>query len=204
MSLARTTQDPARLLWLLAVLVLAGGGYFIIKPAEQMLSATDAQTQSLTQQALTDEQALQNRARFEIQARQIRAELASITVRGNVSESTEALLNDVSTVAGRDAVEVTSLKPSAAFQTIPTPSTSSAPSTNPFDAAQVDDFDVVVRGSYRNIVAFLRDLSHMPTLTRVVDAQLDRSNAAEAADGTPSLDATVHIQTIRLDPKTLP
>jgi hypothetical protein len=112
-------------------------------------------------------------------------------------------LGDVQAVAERDSLAVSSLKPTTSFQPVPLASPAASTSSNPFDAAQTDDFDVSVRGSYRDIVSFLRDLSHMPTLTRVVSAQLDRSSTGDALDGTPLLDATIHIQTLRLDPTTL-
>jgi Tfp pilus assembly protein PilO len=203
MSQLKTPSDPARLLWLLSALVLAGGVLFLIKPAEDDLAATDARADTLLQQSLSAEQALQNRARVQGLAQRIRQELASITVRGNASESIEALLGDVQGVAARDSLVVSSLKPTDSLQLPPVILATPAAGANAFDTAQTDDYDISVRGSYRDIVSFLRDLSHMPTLTRVVRAELDRSSTGAASDGTPLLDATIHVQTIRLDPKTL-
>lgn len=203
MSHARASHDPARLLWLLAAMVLAAGLLFLIKPAEDELSTTDGRADTLAQQALSAEQALKNRGRVQALATHIRQELATVTLRGNASQSVEALLGDVQTVAQRDSLTVSELKPTTAFQPASTAAATPAPFFNPFDAAQTDEFDIGVRGSYRDIVSFLHDLSHMPTLTRVVSAQLDRSSTGNAPDGTPLLDATIHIQTIRLDPRTL-
>jgi Tfp pilus assembly protein PilO len=197
------SNDPARLIWLLAALVLAAGVLLLIKPAEDDLAATSARGDTLLQQALSAEEALKNQARVRALAAHIRQELATVTLRGNASQSVEALLGDVQTVAQRDSLVVSALKPASSFQ--PTPLALATPSTssNPFDAAQTDNFDIGVRGSYRDIVSFLRDLSHMPTLTRVVSAQLDRSSTGTAIDSTPLLDASIRIQTIRLDPTTL-
>jgi Tfp pilus assembly protein PilO len=203
MSWLKNSSDPARLLWLLAAMVLAAGVLFVVKPAEDDLSATDARADTLLQQSLDAEEALKNRARVQAAAAHIRQELASVTLHGNASQSIEALLGDVQAVAERDSLAVSSLKPTTSFQPVPLASPAASTSSNPFDAAQTDDFDISVRGSYRDIVSFLRDLSHMPTLTRVVSAQLDRSSTGDALDGTPLLDATIHIQTLRLDPTTL-
>ena len=54
------------------------------------------------------------------------------------------------------------------------------PSPNPFDAAPRQESEISVRGSYRDVISFLRDLSHMPTLARVLAAQLDRTNNGRA------------------------
>ncbi|HTV72426.1 MAG TPA: hypothetical protein VME66_01815 [Candidatus Acidoferrales bacterium] len=203
MSRARTSNDPARLLWMLAALVLAGGALFLIKPAEDDLSATDAHSDALLQQALSAEEALQERARVQALASRIRQELASVTLRHTASESVEALLGDVQNIAARDTLTVSELKPTSSFETAPVALATPSASANPLDSAQTSDYDISVRGSYRDIVSFLRDLSHMATLTRVVSAELERSSTGAASDGSPLLDATVHIQTIHLDPSAV-
>jgi hypothetical protein len=56
-----------------------------------------------------------------------------------------------------------------------------------------------VRGSFHDILTFLRDLSRMPTLARVLTVQLDRTNIDNIAGATPSIDAAILVQTIHLD-----
>jgi Tfp pilus assembly protein PilO len=203
MRRVKASHDPARLLWLLAALVLAGGVLLLIRPAEENLSAVDAQSDALLQQSLSAEQALRERARVQEIASHIREELAGVTLRDTASESMEALLGDVQGVAARDSLTVSEVRPTAPFES-PAASLATPPASgNPLDAAQKNDYDISVRGSYRDIVEFLRDLSHMPTLTRVVSAELERSSTGLAPDGSPLLDATVHVQTIRLDPTAL-
>lgn len=194
---------------LLCVLVIAAGIYFRVMPLEEKISLTQASSAALLQQTITDERALQDEPRIRLLAQKIRNDLKGLRIRSSANGDTnQALLGDLQTTATRNHLIVTAVKPdfngntqSVNGATMPQ---SDAPkqSETLADPKRTRDLDISVRGSYHDIVFFLRDLSHMPTLTRVLAVQLDRRN--EDTSTSPYLDAAAHIQTVSLDRSLIP
>jgi Tfp pilus assembly protein PilO len=198
-----TSPHPARLIVLCAVLLVATGALFLIKPMEQSIAQSRERADQAAQQARIDERELLDRPRVEAQARRIRAEINGVRLHATLSESNETLLRDLQKTALRNHLTVQSLKPGMSSM----PSSTATPPTaltDPLSGAHRDAFDITVHGTYRDFVLFLRDLSRMPTLTQVVSFQLNRSNLEATTPAEPSLDALVHIQTIRLDHTATP
>lgn len=178
-----------------ALLLLAG--IFWIVPLERDISATNARARAALERAISDERALRDAPRVRVLARRIRATLDGVRLHATGSESSETLLHDIALLASHDRLTVTAIKPAFVSSASPPPFISS--SSSPLAGARFDDFDVSVHGTYRDTVGFLRDLSHISTLTRVISLQVERSNESTSGD-TPALDALIHVQTIRFDP----
>jgi Tfp pilus assembly protein PilO len=130
-------------------------------------------------------------------ARRIRTTLDGVRLHATGSESSETLLHDIAQLASRDGLTVTAIKPTFGSSASPPPFISA--SSSPLADARYDDFDISVHGAYRDTVGFLRNLSRISTLTRVISLQVERSNESASGD-IPALDALIHVQTIRFDP----
>jgi Tfp pilus assembly protein PilO len=197
-------KENARAILLLALLACFAGTYFWIVPAETTIEATNAHAEVVLREASTDERALADEPRVRLLAQRIRNDLKGLRIRPSAGDTSQALLGDLQTAAARNRLVVVGVKPALAETAAQPPRAEAQASPNPFDTARRQDSDISVHGSYRDVVYFLRDLSRMPTLTRVLSVQLDRSNNGAPAGGTPSLDATVRVQTIRLDRTIVP
>jgi len=198
-------RENTRAVLILSVLASFAGIFFWIIPAEKAIEATNARANAVLQKSVTDERALTDEPRVRLLAQRIRGDLKDLRNRFSAGDTNQALLGDLQTAAARNRLTVIGLKPAVMEITPRQPASADAQaSSNPFDAAQRQESEISVRGSYRDILSFLRNLSRMPTLARVLNVQLDRTNADDIAAQTPSLDAAIAVRTIRLDRTIIP
>jgi Tfp pilus assembly protein PilO len=198
-------SENARAVLLLSALTFLAGIVFWIAPTEKTIRAISARADAARQKSVTDEHALAAEPRVRLLAQRIRGDLKGLRKRFSVGDTNQALLGDLQTAAARNRLAVTGVKPTVLGIAPPQPTYANAQaSPNPFEAAQRQESEISVRGSYRDILSFLRDLSRMPTLARVLNVQLDRTTDNDLADGSPSLDAAIQLETIRLDRSIIP
>jgi Tfp pilus assembly protein PilO len=181
-------RENTRAIFLLTLATLFTVAYFWIAPAEKAVEATNAQADAVLQEAEADERALADEPRVRLLAQRIRGDLKGLRIRPASGDMSQALLGDLQTAAARNRLTVVGVKPA----------TAEAADT------QRQESEISVRGSYRDTLSFLRDLSHMPTLARVLAVQLDRTNDGAPTNNAPSIDAVIRVQTIRLDRTILP
>jgi hypothetical protein len=193
-------RENTRAILILAFLAGLSGIFFWIIPVEKAIKTTNAHADAVLQKSVTDERALADEPRVRSLAQHIRNDLKGLRNRFSADDTNQALLGDLQTASARNHLAVIGIKP-AVMETTPPQLASANPraSSNPFDTARRQESEISVRGSYRNILSFLRDLSRMPTLARVLNVQLDRTNTDDIASATPSLDAAIQVQTIHLD-----
>jgi Tfp pilus assembly protein PilO len=193
-------KNHARGMVLFSLLVISATIYFGIIPAEEKISTANANAEALLRHAITDEHALEDEPRILLLAGRIRENLKGLRIRSSDNaDAGQALLGDVQTIAFHRHLIVTALKPSP---TIITPPDGQKPVDPLTDPRRSRDVDVAVRGSYSDVLFFLRDISRMPTLARVITVQLDREN--DDTNVSSVLEATTHIQTISLDRSLIP
>jgi Tfp pilus assembly protein PilO len=171
-------KNSIRATWLLCAMVIVAGIYFRIMPLEAEITDTNARSEVILQQASTDERALQDEPRMRLTAQHIRNDLAGLRIRSS-DNTCQALLGDLQATALRNNLTVTAVKPLS-------------------DPQHARELEISAHGSYRDIVHFLRDLSHMPTLARVLSVQLDRNT--NDLHPLSTLDAVTRIQTILFPP----
>lgn len=191
-------RENARAILILAVTACILGIFFWIIPSEKAIEATNAHADAVLQKSVTDERALTEEPRVRLLAQRIRNDLKGLRNRFSADDTNQALLGDLQTAAVRNRLTVIGVKP-AVMETEAPASANPRASPNPFDAARRQESEISVRGSYRDILSFLHDLSRMPTLARVLNVQLDRTNTDNIAGASSSLDAAIQVQTIHLD-----
>jgi Tfp pilus assembly protein PilO len=193
-------RENTRVILILTLLAGFSCIYFLIVPAEKAIEATNGRAEVVLQKSVADERALADEPRVRSLAQHIRNDLKGLHNRFSTNDTNQALLGDLQTAAARNHISVIGIKPAGPeFTQLQPASAAARASSNPFDTAQRQECEISVRGSFHDILTFLRDLSRMPTLARVLTVQLDRTNIDNIAGATPSIDAAILVQTIHLD-----
>ena len=198
--------ELARSIWALSLVVLVAGSLIVVRPFEDAIGAAHERARIAAARATAEENALAERTHIAAAAARIRSGLRDVVLRSDAGALTTGLLLDTQQLAKRSSVRIVSLRPEA-------PMTAGAQSNSAFDAAngrseparalgeRADTFEVRLRGRFADVAAAIRGLSLMPTLAQVLDARIERY---DAAPGAGAVDATVRLAAIRFTPVRTP
>lgn len=205
-SLRSRMPELTRSIWAIALGILVAGGLIVIRPFEDTIGTARERARIAAARATAEENALAERTRISAAADRIRADLRDVALRTDAGALTTGLLLDTQQLAKRNSVRLVSLRPEAAIP--------AAAQSNPVsDAAngrsatsrtlgeRADTFEVRLRGRFADVAAAIRGLSLMPTLAQVLDAKIERY---DAATGAGAVEATVRLAAIRFAPAHTP
>ncbi|MGH7755980.1 MAG: hypothetical protein ACREM8_06820, partial [Vulcanimicrobiaceae bacterium] len=116
-----------------------------------------------------------------------------IDLRGRGNSSAGALLVDLNRVAQADSVTLVEVRPDDAEpQSLPSP----RPAASAI-ALTTQTYTIRERGQYERTERFVRDLSLMPTLLRVVAVSISVGQHQPDRPANSALDGTITVQTLR-------
>lgn len=178
--------DDVRVLWLLVLSVLVGGSCFVQTRYQTAIAASHDRTETLYRQTVADAHVIREAGRLRAVQRRARADLARVSRDRSLSEATARLLATLHASARTYNMRVMSLQPGGGQGEL----------TN--KALQATALTIRVRGKFRDILAFVEDLSHHSTLINVSDTEMAVANDEANDSAEPPLDATIHATMYRL------
>jgi hypothetical protein len=137
-----------------------------------------------------DQRALASRDRIGSLARRIAVDLHGLPSRAWSPAATAQLLSGLDRTARLDGVSISAIQPAAAGPT-------AAPGSEVRASMGVegDDFEIVLRGRFRQTMRFLVDLAALTPPVAVSGIDLDK--AERAGGDAPDLDATIRLRILR-------
>lgn len=176
--------DDVRALWLLAALVLCAGSFSIRTHYQRAISAANDRTESLYRQTVADMRIVQQSRRLHAIERQALDDLMRVSHDTSISASTANLLGTLQESARTYDTRIEELQPQSAQAET--------------GALRATPWNIRVSGTFKNILAFVEDLSHHATLIRVTDTEIALAGNAQRDSAQPHLDATIHATLYRL------
>lgn len=170
-----------RTLWLVAVLVVAAGYALVIVPGEREVVSTEAHAKVLYDEENIDESKLSRAAELSALRSRIQSDLHRLGGDGSTSATAAAVLDLLEQEGKRFHTDVRSISPGV--QPVDKRSRSSA---GPLKGS---DWDIVIRGGFRDILSLIADTPRHDVLLEIRDVDF----SATGETGSPTtVDATVH------------
>lgn len=184
LELRSRTGNGVRAVWLFAALVLCAGSFSIRSHYQRAISASEDRTESLYRQTVADTRIVQQSGRLHAIERQALDDLTRVSHDTSISASTANLLGTLQQSARTYDTRIEELQPqSAQMET---------------EDLRATPLNIRVSGTFKNILAFVEDLSHHATLIRVTDTEIAVTSGAQRDAAQPHLDATIHATLYRL------
>lgn len=178
--------DDVRFLWLLTICVLIAGSYYVQTRYQTAIAASHDQTDTMYRQTVADMRIVREAASLRAIRARARADLARVSHDSSLSGTTADLLSMLHSSANTYATRVLAIQPDTG---------STAAATGSLRATILT---IRVRGKFRDILAFVEDLSHHATLIKVSDTEMALAAQDEHGTDGPHLEATIHATLYRL------
>ncbi|HUA09828.1 MAG TPA: type 4a pilus biogenesis protein PilO [Candidatus Acidoferrales bacterium] len=181
-----TIAAYVRIVWLLTGAVFFGLGVGVVWwPNAQTIAAVSAQSRALYDEANQNEAEVRHAAQLRAVARQIAGDVRSLSGEGSQSAAMAATLALLGREGRAFSVDVRSI--------LPAPEASAMPSPGPAERALAGTpLEIDVRGSFRDILAFVSDLPRHDALIEVHELSLsDRGDRSPKHILGASIYATV-------------
>jgi hypothetical protein len=189
--LERRRGDDVRVLWLIAVLIVGFGSYFIETRFERAIGIAHDNTESLYRRMVANERIVQEAGALRQLETTAMSDLRRVSHETSLSVTTAALVAALDRSAQTYHTSVTGLEPGIGKLTPGSP-----PSIRD-ERLIATDLTIKVCGRFRDLLRFVEDLSHHRTLISVSDTQLAIASG-ESERHEPKLDATIHATLYRL------
>jgi hypothetical protein len=180
-------RDDAVAVWLLAVGVLALGGFAVHARYEPAIRSVRERMATLYARTAADEGLVRDASSLRVLERRCARDLEHVSRERSVTAATAALLRSLDRRAatfGTQVEEVTPVSAAAAAH---------APGAQLLDSTEVT---VRARGRFRNLVRFLSALSRGSTLVAVSGMDVALADATRV--DRPELEATIHAVLYRI------
>ncbi|HKU66885.1 MAG TPA: type 4a pilus biogenesis protein PilO [Candidatus Baltobacteraceae bacterium] len=177
--------DDVRAIWLIALGVLVAGFFYVQTRYQSEISAAYDRTEILYHRTLADTRLVQQASRLRTLEAQARDDLSRVSHDSSLAATTANLLGMLHASARTFDTRVEEVQPG-----------------NPQagrEALQATPLVIRLNGRFRNILAFVEDLSHHATLISVSDTEIALANDSQRDAAEPRLDATVHATLYRLE-----
>lgn len=180
-----------RITWTLTIAMFLGIGLGVVWwPASQSIAAVKEQAKSLYDEANQNEADVQHAERLHAIAKRVSDDVRQLSGQGSQSATTAATLTLLNRESRAYTIDIRSIVPA------PVASASAAPSaTQPADNVLAGTaISIDVRGTFRDILAFISDLPRHNVLIDVSDINLvDRGDHSSK----PVLGGTIHATVFR-------
>ncbi len=163
-------------LQLLSGLILLAGYFCVYQPAEAHLDRLQRSSAELQSRVTFGNQILNRHTVYEHRAEQMRSELAGLQFDADDTTMMATFLNNLDTRLHNHHLELTELTPNHDI-------TASGNATS---------FTLHLRGNYHELIAFLNELSDMPTLVRLENLSFTSAANDNQAQQNPVLDANIN------------
>jgi hypothetical protein len=188
----RRTGDDVRAAWLLAVIIVGYGAYFIGTHYERAIAQAHDVTESLYRRTVANERIIQEAGMLSRVQSTTLNDLRRVSHETSLSLTTAELVATLDRSGSAFRTRVTELEPAPMQSSLAIAKPSVADT-----ALSATEITIKARGQFRNLIRFVEDLSHHRTLLRISDTQL--AIAARGDDTrSPNLDAIIHATLYRL------
>jgi hypothetical protein len=181
--------DDIRILWILVVVVLLGGSFYVQTRYQSAISESYDHSETLYRETVADNRIIGEAAVLSRIEKRAENDLKRVSHDTTVSASTANLLSTLHASAKRFRTSIVAVQPG----TVPA---STASESEP--ALQPNSLTLRLRGTFRDVLGFVEDLSHHATLLSVSDTEMSLANENGVNGFEPRLDATVHATLYRL------
>ena len=154
-----------RTLWMLAALIALAGYGLVVQPAERRVEELQLHARTLYDEANTNEEKIHRSAQLTTVRSRVEADLIRLSGKSSNGATTAAALRLLSTEAKEFGVEMRSMTPDGNSTLPATRSSSNEP-------LRGDDWNLGMRGAFRNVLAMLSDLPRHDVLIGVRDVDL--------------------------------
>ncbi len=176
--------DDVRALVLLALGVLAGGSFYLHSRYQTAIEASYERTETLYGEIVANIRILREASNLRAVETQAKDDLSRVSRHSSLSVATADLLDNLHASARNFDTRIEQLQPGI--------------TQSETNALQATALTIRVSGTFRNILAFIEDLSHHSTLISVSDTEIALANSAGGNKAEPRLDATIHATLYRL------
>lgn len=170
-----------RVLWLLVALITALGYAVVVAPGEREVVSLETHAKALYDEENINESKLSRAAELNALRARVQSDLRRLGGNGSTSATAAAVIGLLEREGKRFRVEVRSISPNAVTDPKPLPRTAAT--------LAGADWDIVVRGGFRDVLSLLADVSRHDVLLDVRDVDL---SATAERSSAPTVDATVH------------
>lgn len=181
--------DDIRMLWILASLVLLGGSFYVQTRYQAAISASYERSETLYRETVADNRIIGESAVLSRIEERAESDLMRVSHDTTLSASTANLLATLHASAERFRTRIVAIQPGTDPENV-------AHESNP--ALQSSALTIRLRGTFRDVLSFVEDLSHHATLLNVSDTEMSLASGDVTNGGEPALDATVHATLYRL------
>ncbi len=181
----RRAGDDVRAVWILAALVLLCGSAIVRSRYENAIAVSYGRSEALSRRIDVNRGILDRSGNLHVLENRAQRDLAKLSLTGSAASSTANLIALLEKSSRSFRTQVVQIQPEFAEANE--------------DAGALESMPVTIRldGRFRNILAFIADLSRHDTLISVTDTELALSSE-HLENGPPRLDATVHAVLYRL------
>lgn len=170
-----------RTLWLAAALIIAAGYALVVVPGEREVVSTEAHAKVLYDEENIDESKLSRAAELSALRARVQSDLQRLGGNGSASATAAAVLDLLEQEGKRFHTEVRSISPDV--QPVDKRSHGSV------GTLKGSDWDIVIRGGFREILSLLADTPRHDVLLEIRDVDF---TATGENGGSTTVDATVH------------
>lgn len=181
--------DDVRMIWMLAAILLFGGLFAVETRYQAAISASYDHAETLYRETVADNRLIGEAAVLSRIQNRAEGDLMRISHDATLSANTANLLSMLHASAQRFGTKIMAVQPGADPE-------ETADESEP--ALQPSSLTIRIRGTFRDLLSFVEDLSHHATLLSVSDTEMSLANGDAASAQEPRLDATVHATLYRL------
>jgi len=194
----------SQLLWSLAVLVLFAGYFFVYRSLEDRVGTQYVATSGIVDSLRNNDAILARRPALEDLHRTLASDLRTIDLRSDRSVIVALFVRETARISVAHHVSVSAIdgvRSDNRFPVRPMPVDPSvrtlAPAANSAPLFETTPLDVILRGSYSDLLAAIRDLSRARVLAEIEVVSIERTPGASGSGA--SLSARLHVNLDRLN-----